>query len=77
MGNVIYCDSDIENSALLRTTDCDEITSKSFLYDRIKETHSIVLLSLHKVLYGPFNELPLEINGIFKEVVKWRLEHEK
>lgn len=64
-------------NTILITTDSDELTSKSFLYSRIEETHSLVLLSLYKTLYGPLNEVPFEINGFFKEIVKWRLEHNK
>jgi hypothetical protein len=32
---------------------------------------------LHKIIFGDMKLLPLEINGFFKDLVRWRLRHEK
>lgn len=35
------------------------------------------LEELRTVLFGPFENLPLHINGEFAPIVKWRLDHNK
>lgn len=52
----------------------DELTSRTFLHERIKESRNIQILHLFNAIFCPFEVLPLEINSIFKEVVAWRLD---
>jgi hypothetical protein len=44
-------------------------SKESFVY--------FIIYNLHKSLFCSIDMLPLEINGFFKEIIKWRMEHGK
>jgi hypothetical protein len=52
----------------------ETIKSGPWIDSRIKKSLPIKK-ALYEVLFCPFDEVGLHINGMFVEIAKWRLEH--